>query len=105
MQFAVVYYRTEDGKEPVREFLAGLRRTNPILHTLLVRGMTKLEDGANHHRPLTELVDRRERIWELRVGRTDIVMLCGYVKQRQALDRGELERARGYKRDLERRAR
>jgi len=43
VQFTVVYYRTETGTEPVRDFLTGLRRDSPTLHTLLVRGRTKLE--------------------------------------------------------------
>jgi hypothetical protein len=117
VQFTVVYYRTVEGREPIRDFLDRLRSSQPILHDLLAAGLEKLADSANHHRPLTELVDRKDRIWEVRVGRTniarifwcfgqerrEIVDLRGYVKHGQALDRGELDRARAYKHDLERR--
>jgi len=117
VRFTVVYYRMEDGREPIREFLDELRGPSPILHALLASGLTKIEDGDNHRKPLTEIVDKKARIFEVRVGRTDIarvfwcfgkergviVALSGYVKQQQALDRGELDRARWYKKEMERR--
>jgi hypothetical protein len=117
VQFTVVYYRMEDGHEPIREFLAELRATSPVLHDLLVSGFTKLEDNKNHGKRLTTLVDKKNRIYEVRVGRTDIArafwcygtgrqvitILAGYVKQQQALDRGELDRARECKKEMERR--
>jgi hypothetical protein len=107
----------EDGHEPIREFLAELRATSPVLHDLLVSGFTKLEDNKNHGKRLTTLVDKKNRIYEVRVGRTDIArafwcygtgrqvitILAGYVKQQQALDRGELDRARECKKEMERR--
>jgi len=117
VRFKVVYYRMDDGREPLREFLDELRGPSPVLYALLVSGLTKIEDSDNHRKPLTEIVDRKARIFEVRVGRTDIarafwcfgkergviVVLSGYVKQQQALDRGELDRAREYKKETERR--
>jgi len=112
-----MYYRMEDGREPIRGFLDGLRDPAPVLYALLRSGLTKIEDSDNHRKPLTEIVDKKARIFEVRVGRTDIarafwcfgkgrgviVVLSGYVKQQQALDRGELDRARAYKKEMERR--
>ncbi len=119
MQFRVEFYRARDGHEPTREFIDGLRATHPALHALLVSGLGKLGDSAHHGKRLTEIVDRRARIWEVRVGRAEIArifwcfgpdrqritVLWGYVKHGQSLDRGELERARRYKQDMEARAR
>ncbi len=88
-----------------------------MLFDLLTSGLTKLADSNNHGKRLTTLIDKKQRIYEVRVGRTDIarafwcygkghriiVVLSGYVKQQQDLDRGELARAREYKKELERR--
>ena len=61
------------------------------------------EHGANLGMPHSRLIDRDERIWELRPGNhrvayaeheEQIVLLHAWRKQSQRLDMSELERAR-----------
>ena len=113
MRYRVTFYSTADGEQPVVDFLEDLRTTQPILHKLVVAGIAKLEESQRHGPPLTALVDSNARIYELRVGRANIarvfiflhgeelILTNGYVKQRQQLDRRELNRARRYKQDWE----
>jgi hypothetical protein len=112
MRYRVTFYSTADGEQPMVAFLEDLRATQPILHKLVVAGIAKLEESQRHGPPLTVLVDSNARIYELRVGRANIarvfflhgeelILTNGYVKQRQQLDRRELNRARRYKQDWE----
>lgn len=115
MGYRVSFYTTEDDAQPVVEFLETLRASQPVLHKLVVSGISKLKDSERHGPPLTELVDAKARVFELRVGRAniarvffflhgqEIVLTNGYVKLRQRLDARELNRARTYKQDWERR--
>lgn len=88
------------------------------MHALVVAGLITLRDGNRHGPPLTTCVDRKDKIYELRVGHADIaraflffeqgaviIVTSGYVKRRQALDQRELDRARRYKADWEERHR
>lgn len=114
MRFAVAFYQTADGDEPVSDFLDDLRRTQPALHRLLIAKIELLEDSRWHRPPHTEKLE--DNIFELRIGRKDIarvlfffavgrtiILTNGYVKKQQKLDPRELARAREYKRDWERR--
>src|SRR5687767_13611749 len=104
MRYTVTFYASSVGTQPVVDFLEELRTAQPVLHKLVVAGIKKLEDSQRHGPPLTELVDPRERIFELRIGRRNIarlfffihdrtiVLTNGYIKQRQQLDRRELAR-------------
>ena len=74
-QFRVEFYQALGGREPARVFIDGLHTTHPVLHALLASGLEKLRDSANHGKRLTEIVDRRARIWEVRVGRTEIARI------------------------------
>jgi hypothetical protein len=114
MQFSVRFYATVDDDKPLAVFLRSLRSAQPILHAQVVRAIKRIEHSEYHGPPLTELVDPERSIYELRVGRADIarvffffrpdreiILTNGYVKKRQQLDLGELERARRYKADWE----
>lgn len=116
MEFEVVFSTDSQGRTPVLAFLEELRATQPSLHRLIVAGLSKLRDRAYHGPPLTEQIDGEAGIFELRVGRTNIarvffffqpgrriVVVNGYVKKQQRLDRRELERARRARRDWEER--
>jgi hypothetical protein len=116
MQFSVRFYYDADGNKPVLAFLEGLRKRDPILHKLVVAGIKKLEMSERHGPPLTQLVDQKYDIFELRIGDKniarvffffrqgrEIILANGYVKKRQKVDTGELERARIYKSDWEQR--
>ncbi|HYL42571.1 MAG TPA: type II toxin-antitoxin system RelE/ParE family toxin [Ktedonobacteraceae bacterium] len=112
MQFSVRFYYDSDGNKPVSAFLEDLRKQDKILHKLVVAGIKKLEMSERHGPPLTELVDQKYDIFELRIGDKniarvffffqqgqEIIMTNGYVKKQQKVDTGELERARTYKKD------
>src|ERR1700730_16753602 len=98
MRFSVRFYYDADGNKPV---LAGIKK----------HGM-----GERPGPPLTQLVDQKYDIFELRIGDKniarvlfffrqgrEIILTNGYVKKQQKGDTGELERARTYKRDWEQR--
>ena len=116
MQFSVRFYDDADGNKPVLAFLESLRKQDRILHKLVVAGIKKLEMGERHGPPLTQLVDQKDDIFELRIGDKniarvffffrqgrEIILTNGYVKKQQKFDRGELARARIYKHDWEQR--
>lgn len=111
MNYRVTFYRTTQGDKPLALWLLGLRQNQPILSDLVTAGLQKLRDSDRHHKPLVELVDLINRIFEMRVGWANIArvfffydgdeIICtnGYVKQRNQLDQSELDRARRYQRD------
>ena len=116
MLFSVRFYFDADGNKPVLTFLEYLRKQDRILHKLVVSGIKKLETNERHGPPLTELVDRKYDIFELRIGDKniarvffffrqgrEIIITNGYVKKQQKVDTRELERARTYKKDWEER--
>ncbi len=116
VEFDVRFYFLDNERQerPILTFLEGLRRSDPVLHKLLVAGLKKIERRERHGPPLTELVDRERGIFELRVGDAniaraffffrrgrEIVVTNGYVKKRRKVDADELQRARDYKQDWE----
>jgi hypothetical protein len=116
MQFSVRFYHDARGNKPVLTFLEDLRKQDRILHKLVVAGIKKLETSERHGPPLTQLVDQKDVIFELRIGDKniarvffffrqgrEIIMTNGYLKKQQKVDTGVLERARTYKKDWERR--
>jgi Gp49-like protein DUF891 len=116
MQFSVRFYNDADGYKPIFTFLENLRKQDSVLHKLVVAGIKKLETSERHGPPLTQLVDQKHDLFELRIGDKniarvffffrqgpEIIMTNGYVKKQQKVDTGELERARIYKKDWEER--
>lgn len=116
MEFKLRYYNTPGGSIPVEEFLQSLRTSEKVLHKLLVAGLKKLRDSQNHGPPLTSWADRKQKIYELRVGGVniarvffffrqgqEIILTNGYVKKGQKADPQQVDRARRYKRDWEER--
>jgi len=116
MWFTVEFYETSGGVKPMGTFLEELRVSQPKLDALMRAGIKKLEDRSRHGSPLTQLVDSKHGILELRVGSANIaraffffqsgqriIVTNGYVKKQQKIDVDELELARGYKRDWEER--
>ncbi len=104
MQFSVRFYYDADGNKPVLVFLEDLRKQDRILHKLVVAGMKKLETSERHGPPLTQLVDQKCNIFELRIGDKniaraffffrqgrEIILTNGYVKKHQKVDTRELE--------------
>ncbi|MGI9059331.1 MAG: type II toxin-antitoxin system RelE/ParE family toxin [Ktedonobacteraceae bacterium] len=116
MLFSVRFYYDANGNKPILTFLENLRKQDSILHKLVVAGIKKLEMSERHGPPLTELVDQKHDIFELRIGDKniarvflffrqgrEIIVTNGYVKKQRKVDTGELERARTYKKVWEER--
>jgi len=100
------------------DWLEVLRKSEPILEKLAISGLEKLRNSERHGPPLTKGIDDTNGLFELRVGKTniarvffffqsgqEIVVTNDYVKKRQKLDQGELQRAQRYKDNWERRQR
>jgi len=108
VEYRVTFYRTANGDKPLGAWLNDLKQQQPMLADLVRAGLDKLRDSAQHKPKLVELVDRNRRIYEMRVGNANIARVFffregdqviatnGYVKRRNQLDQGELERARRY---------
>jgi hypothetical protein len=115
VELKVLPYTTKDGEQPIISFLQGLNMKQPELAKALEAGIRKLGNRAYLGFPLAEKVDDEDTIFEVCVGRKDIargfffragqtiVVTNGYVTTGQNVDRGELERAKTYKRDWEER--
>lgn len=114
MQFTIRFYSDHADQKPVATFLSDLRKKDLVLHKLVVAGIKKLEQSERHGPPLTEMVDKADDIFELRVGSAniarcffffrkgrEIIVTNGYVKKQQKADTNELQKAREYKRDWE----
>ncbi len=109
MEYRITFSTMSGGSQSVVDWLDALRKTDPILEKLIISGLEKLRNSERHGPPLTKAVDYTTGIYELRVGRTniaraffffhpgqEIVVTNGYVKKRQKLDQGELQRAQRY---------
>ena len=105
MDFEIVYYK-DNGKKPVEEFLADLKKINIVLWEKAVNGINKLKNKVYHREPLSKHIE--PGLWELRIRvKTDIlrilytfnkgkiiVLLHVFVKKQQKTLSKELEMAR-----------
>jgi len=111
--FYLEFYETDDGKKPVEEFLVGLEnriRTKAIHELILLR-----EKGNKLRKPYSTAMG--DGIFELRIRQgsdvarifyfffvgSKIVLTNGFMKKTQKTPPEELERAKRYKADYERR--
>jgi Phage derived protein Gp49-like (DUF891) len=105
LQFTIELYEAADGRSVVEEELEAIERRAPVLHDLLVAGLSKLRRREYHRPPLCEPLGGG--LYEMRVGRKDIaraawfflqgqriVVVRCYVKKSQKTPPGELELAR-----------
>lgn len=116
MRFSVRFYSDAEGNKPVLTFLEDVRKQDRVLHKLVVAGIKKLETSERHGPALTLLIDQKDALFELRIGDKNIarvffffqqgqqiILTNGYVKKQQKVDARELERARTYKKNWEKR--
>ncbi len=102
----IVFFDDARGQEPVRAYLEDLVRhgeRTPV--ATFARYVDLLEEkGASLPMPIARMIDRRSRIYELRVGahrfayaerEGQVIPLHGWRKQSQKLDRREVNIARG----------
>lgn len=110
----IIFYKRENGKIPVHEFLDELIKKHRIK---ALRSLQLLEEFGNElTEPDTKYIE--DGIFELRIRfasdisrifyffwhEDKIVVTNGFVKKSQKLPAGELARAKRYKEDYERRA-
>ena len=98
----------------MREFLNQLKRSDPIDHAAVLRGLAKLRDRQHHREPLSKALDNG--FFELRhVGKLNTRIIWFFMKQRriiavhgirnkgQAIAARDLETARERMRDWQER--
>lgn len=101
----IEHYETQDGRDPIREWLVKLR--DKRVRATVLRRLDRLAAGNFGDHDYC-----RDGVWELRIdvgpgyrvyyalgNRTIIILLCGGDKRKQQSD---IERAVGYWRDIQR---
>ncbi len=79
MEFTVVFYETELGRCPIREFLDGLKETDPNDFAAILAGLAKLRNRQYHRPPLSKPIGGD--LFELRhVGKLNTRVLYFFAK-------------------------
>ncbi|MBQ9594352.1 MAG: type II toxin-antitoxin system RelE/ParE family toxin [Synergistaceae bacterium] len=107
--FEVIFYRKENGEEPVKDFLTNL---DPKMRAKIARAISRLEkNGTELREPFSKHLE--DGIFELRVtfssnisrvlyfffiGHTAI-LTNGFIKKTQKTPRSEIEKAKRYRDD------
>ena len=82
MDFIVEFYETAAGRCPVREFLDGLKTSDPDDFAAVVAGLAKLRNREYHREALSKALG--DRLFELRhVGKLNTRMLWFFMKGRR----------------------
>jgi len=82
MDFSVEFYETAAGRCPVREFLDGLRASDPGDFATVLAGLAKLQNRRYHAEPLSKALGNG--LFELRhVGKLNTRVLWFFVKGRR----------------------
>jgi phage-related protein len=79
MEFTVEFYETELGQCPIREFLDGLKETDPNDFAAILAGLAKLRNRQYHRPPLSKPIGGD--LFELRhVGKLNTRVLYFFAK-------------------------
>ena len=79
MEFTVEFYETELGRCPIREFLDGLKETDPNDFAAILAGLAKLRNRQYHRPPLSKPIGGD--LFELRhVGKLNTRVLYIFAK-------------------------
>jgi len=82
MDFTVEFYVTESGACPVRDFLDGLKASDPDDFAAVIAGLAKLRNRQYHREPLSKALGKG--LYELRhVGKLNTRVLWFFVKDRR----------------------
>jgi phage-related protein len=82
MDFIVEFYETKAGTCPVREFLDGLKASDPDDFAAVVAGLAKLRSRQYHREPLSKALG--DGLFELRhVGKLNTRVLWFFAKNRR----------------------
>ena len=79
MEFTVEFYETQVGRCPIREFLDGLKETDPNDFAAILAGLAKLRNRQYHRPPLSKPIGGD--LFELRhVGKLNTRVLYFFAK-------------------------
>ena len=79
MEFTVEFYETGSGRCPIREFLDGLKETDPNDFAAILAGLAKLRNRQYHRPPLSKPIGGD--LFELRhVGKLNTRVLYFFAK-------------------------
>jgi phage-related protein len=79
MEFTVEFYETQTGRCPIREFLDGLKETDPNDFATILAGLAKLRNRQYHRPPLSKPIGGD--LFELRhVGKLNTRVLYFFAK-------------------------
>jgi phage-related protein len=82
MEFTVEFYETATGKCPVRDFLDGLKASDPDDFAAVIAGLAKLRNRQYHREPLSKALGNG--LFELRhVGKLNTRVLWFFMKNRR----------------------
>ena len=82
MEFSVEFYVSTSGNCPVRDFLEGLKESDPDDFAAVLAGLDKLHDRVNHRPPLSKPLG--DGLFELRhVGKLNTRMLYFFMAGRR----------------------
>src|SRR5574340_809025 len=82
MDYTVEFYVTESGACPVRDFLDGLKNSDPDDFAAVVAGLAKLRNRQYHREPLSKALG--DGLYELRhVGKLNTRVLWFFVRGRR----------------------
>lgn len=82
MEFSVEFYRSTNGKSPVRDFLDELERTNPNDYGIVIAGLGKLRIRQYHRAPFSKTIG--DGLMELRhVGKLNTRVIYFFMAGRR----------------------
>ena len=82
MEFAVEFYESEAGACPVRDFLDGMKDTDPGDFAAVLAGLAKLRNRQYHRAPLSKAIG--DDLFELRhVGKLNTRVLYFFMRGRR----------------------
>jgi phage-related protein len=82
VEFTVEFYETDAGRCPVREFLDGLKASDPGDFAAVLAGLAKLRDRQHHREPLSKALGGG--LYELRhVGKLNTRVLWFFMRGRR----------------------
>jgi phage-related protein len=82
MEFTVELYETDDGRQPVQEFLDALKASDPDDFAVVLAGLAKLRNRQYHREPLSKPLG--DGLFELRhIGKLNTRVLWFFMKGRR----------------------
>ena len=84
VDFTVEFYQTETGNSPVRDFLDGLKSSDPDDFAAVLAGLAKLRNREYHREPLSKAIGKG--LFELRhVGKLNTRVLWFFMKNHRII--------------------